>query len=384
MGFLSQMKKLLPVSSRSFHRHEEVSEANQQKLLHRLDEISNQIAGLHESQDDIRNRVIWQDGEANYRLERFQYLFWQLYRHEGESEEAAKIRFFHSLTPHGDNLMLMQDAGAALLHHFADICKRNNLLYWANGGTLLGAVRHGNFVPWDDDIDVYMPSDQLLKLEKIITEQEPQFRIRVMWDWIAACRQIRFMTSDPNCPAFVDIFPVYWVSSNPQTSGDKAVQARLDFQEKLWDTFASTSWATSSNYDDHLIPDDDSPLAQRLREFLAAAQKKLGQSVTFVDSEQKASGFVRGIENIPEPHPAHPYPKKDWVDIHPIKFRDFTLSAPSMDVTKTFLERTYGDWLSLPRDMFEMQNHRHFASITESQETRESLTRLIDSAQSLD
>ena len=124
MGFLSQMKKLLPVSSRSFHRHEDVSEANQQKLLHRLDEISNQIAGLHESQDDIRNRVIWQDGEANYRLERFQYLFWQLYRHEGESEEAAKIRFFHSLTPHGDNLMLMQDAGAALLHHFADICKR--------------------------------------------------------------------------------------------------------------------------------------------------------------------------------------------------------------------------------------------------------------------
>lgn len=384
MGFLSQMKKLLPVSSRSFHRYEEVSEVNQQKLLHRLDEISNQIAGLHESQDDIRNRVIWQDDEANYRLERFQYLFWQLYRHEGESEEAAKIRFFHSLTPHGDNLMLMQDAGAALLHHFADICKRNNLLYWANGGTLLGAVRHGNFVPWDDDIDVYMPSDQLLKLEKIITEQEPQFRIRVMWDWIAACRQIRFMTSDPNCPAFVDIFPVYWVSSNPQTSGDKAVQARLDFQEKLWDTFASTSWATSSNYDDHLIPDDDSPLAQRLREFLAAAQKKLGQSVTFVDSEQKASGFVRGIENIPEPHPAHPYPKKDWVDIHPIKFRDFTLSAPSLDVTKTFLERTYGDWLSLPRDMFEMQNHRHFASLTESQETRESLTRLIDSARSLD
>lgn len=93
MSFLTRIKKFLPVSSRSFHQHEEISEANQQNLMRRLDEISGQIAGLHESQDDIRNRVIWQDGEANYRLERFQYLFWQLYRHEGEAKKTLKFAF---------------------------------------------------------------------------------------------------------------------------------------------------------------------------------------------------------------------------------------------------------------------------------------------------
>lgn len=43
-----------------------------------------------------------------------------------------------------------------LLLEFADVCGKYNLRYYADGGTLLGAIRHGGFVPWDDDIDVIM------------------------------------------------------------------------------------------------------------------------------------------------------------------------------------------------------------------------------------
>ena len=44
-----------------------------------------------------------------------------------------------------------------LLSKFIEICNKYGLTYFAEGGTLLGAIRHGGFIPWDDDIDVAMP-----------------------------------------------------------------------------------------------------------------------------------------------------------------------------------------------------------------------------------
>lgn len=43
------------------------------------------------------------------------------------------------------------------LREFHDICHRNNLTYYAIGGTAIGAIRHKGIIPWDDDIDVGMP-----------------------------------------------------------------------------------------------------------------------------------------------------------------------------------------------------------------------------------
>ena len=57
---------------------------------------------------------------------------------------------------------------------FADICKRHNLRYFIIAGTLLGAVRHGGFIPWDDDMDVAMPRRDFNKFAKISKKELPR------------------------------------------------------------------------------------------------------------------------------------------------------------------------------------------------------------------
>lgn len=54
-----------------------------------------------------------------------------------------------------------------LLIWFDELCSQNNLRYSLCGGSLIGAVRHGGFIPWDDDIDVCIPRPDYEKLLKI-------------------------------------------------------------------------------------------------------------------------------------------------------------------------------------------------------------------------
>lgn len=71
----------------------------------------------------------------------------------------------------GGALRRMQLEELAILREFVHICMRHGLRYYIIGGTLLGAIRHGGFIPWDDDIDVAMPRPDYERLLKISSEE---------------------------------------------------------------------------------------------------------------------------------------------------------------------------------------------------------------------
>ena len=60
-----------------------------------------------------------------------------------------------------------------ILLAFDKFCKEHNLRYYLSDGTLIGAIRHQGFIPWDDDIDIEMPRPDWIRLKSLFVNQEP-------------------------------------------------------------------------------------------------------------------------------------------------------------------------------------------------------------------
>ncbi len=110
------------------------------------------------------------------------------------------------------------------LKEFDRVCKENNLSYSLESGTMLGAIRHKGFIPWDDDIDVSMPADDYKKFCKIAPKQlDKKFFLQTSYTdrWYAACCKLRMNGTTAiekrfeNCRihqgVWIDIFPVIGV-----------------------------------------------------------------------------------------------------------------------------------------------------------------------------
>ncbi len=80
-------------------------------------------------------------------------------------EDYKKYQDF--ILANGVSIRQLQMKLFEIFKYFKQLCEDNNLTYWCGGGTMLGAVRHGGFIPWDDDLDVFMPRKDYERLYEI-------------------------------------------------------------------------------------------------------------------------------------------------------------------------------------------------------------------------
>ena len=71
-----------------------------------------------------------------------------------DSKIQNKLR--EKYNPDGSLLRQHQLRMLKMLSYFDKICQEHNIHYWLSSGNCIGVVRHGGFIPWDDDIDVEM------------------------------------------------------------------------------------------------------------------------------------------------------------------------------------------------------------------------------------
>lgn len=77
-------------------------------------------------------------------------------------------------TEDNSQLRALQLVELDIMKIFVEICARHQLRYMMIGGTMLGAIRHKGFIPWDDDIDVGMPREDYEKLLQIVRAELPE------------------------------------------------------------------------------------------------------------------------------------------------------------------------------------------------------------------
>ncbi len=184
-------------------------------------------ARLTEKLDALRKDIREHDSKQ-------EYLFWLSQMQPGETLQETKERVFLNMPKATGRLRNIQLAENYILQRLKDICDANGLQFFLIGGTLMGAVRHKGFIPWDNDIDIGMLKPDFLKLKSLM-EQDPELTLEYCYNYEAGLKipKVKFRFSGT---IFVDVFTFDYIEAG-QESLEKiwkqTQQINREYSEKL-------------------------------------------------------------------------------------------------------------------------------------------------------
>lgn len=249
-----------------------------------------------------------------------------------------------------------------ILEHFIGLCEKYDCRYWACGGTLIGTIRHNGFIPWDDDLDVFMPRDDYEKLwihrdeinavgpmRLTRTEREKNYHHRVMQlvDCSTTFINERSAAEDIEHGVYIDIIPidacpsrplarlgqilssvlfsVYNVQTLPELHGGKAYRALIGTLLKL-------------------VPDKDRRYRIWSRNEKRMCKAKWGETALVAELACSFRVLLR------------PYPYEWFASVEKHPFEDIEINIPvGYDA---YLRQVFGNYMQLPPESARAPRHR--------------------------
>ena len=89
-----------------------------------------------------------------------------------------------------------------VMKYIDELCRENGIVYYIMGGTALGAVRHGGFIPWDDDLDIFMTPSEYKKFKKVFESECSS--LFVLQEWRTTPEYLEYAKVRMNGTTFIE------------------------------------------------------------------------------------------------------------------------------------------------------------------------------------
>ncbi|MCD7956832.1 MAG: LicD family protein [Lachnospiraceae bacterium] len=246
-----------------------------------------------------------------------------------------------------DKLKLLQKVLLATLLEVDRICRENDIRYFLAGGTLLGAIRHHGFIPWDDDVDVMMLREDYEKFLRVAPEElsdrlflqranyNPYTRVRVNGTVFASPFMARF--PEIHSGIFLDIF------AHDRTGSRLWSQKLHRLVTKATRSVVFNKWGATA-----IRGDGSHPvirwIGSRLKDLIPMNLAIRMRDQTLVFFRNRDTGYL--YDGMGQNMGRGAFPEQWLNEAISVDFEGYSLSVPKeYDAYLTWL---YGDYMQLP------------------------------------
>lgn len=252
----------------------------------------------------------------------------------------------------------LQQVSLEMAKFFDAFCQKHDLTYFLCGGCCIGAVRSGGFVPWDDDVDVFMPREDYERLKQIWKNTD-EYSIQYTTDSYLTANQ--FLTICANNTTFIktyqkdmDINHGIMLDVLPIDGCPEGMKRKF---QKVW-ALAYSLFIVGK------APENHGPLIKLCGNLaLGAVRSTKARYRMWSYCERKMSQYpIKNCEYVTElcagPHyMQNEYPKACFSEAKRVKFEDTVFPIPvGYD---GYLSMAFGDYMTLPPEDKRVCHHEY-------------------------